>query len=108
MKYREEIHLECGQVKFEGHLEELQGELFLKILRSLETKPGKEYSFITKARALLNQFWFVLKDESIPDAWHETAVIEVQKRKTRPDDLKNVRNLHEKSNVCKFFGQIVD
>ena len=46
-------------------------------------------------------------NESEPDQWRDTNIIQIYKGKGSKDDLGNLRNIHTKLETPKFFGHMV-
>ena len=57
--------------------------------------------------ALYKLFYLVWKNEYIPIEWQKSSLVQLFKGKGCVSDLDNMRFIHNKSNIAKFFGQIV-
>ena len=66
------------------------------------TKAGKSLK-----NALLKLYKVVWDQETIPDSWRETTVIQLKKGNKDPTDLSNKRFIHIKPPIPKLFSQIV-
>ena len=93
-------------------LEDLPVELFDKALKRVSSKPGEKYKFIVRGGYSLKNALFVLfstvwKNESIPDSWHESELVQLWKGKGSKSILDNMRHLHIKKDTQKMFNQMV-
>ena len=96
----------------EDDMEELPIEVFQKTFENISRKHGNKYKFIINAGyslklALFHLFQVVWRTEKIPNSWHESTVIQIQKGKSDTKNLDNIRHLHDRDEFSKFFGQLV-
>ena len=78
----------------------------------MKAKPGSKYDIIIKSgpsliAALYKLCQSVWINESIPDLWKKSTLIQVYKGKGQKSDLDNMLHLHIKEEIPKFFGHIV-
>ena len=81
-------------------------------MKMLQRKGKKKYEFILNGGkslhdALFKLYSVVWKKEKKPDIWRDTIIIQSYKGKKDRKDLDNIRNLHTKPDVQKFFGHLV-
>ena len=100
MKDKEEVEVQLSREMFDASLDEL-------------AKKNKEkYAFILNGGidlkdALFKLFSTVWDTEERPDQWRQTTLIQLYKGKGDPRLLSNMRNIHIKRDIPKFFGHIV-
>ena len=87
-------------------------ELFNKSLNILKKKGGGKYDFLTKCgqslkAALYNLFKVIWDTERKPDMWRDTILLQLYKGRGPRESLENLRNIHTKMEIPKFFGHIV-
>ena len=58
-------------------------------------------------QALFNLFNIIWKNEQKPSSWCNSTIIQLYKGKGNKGDLDNMRHIHTKAEIPKFFGQIV-
>ena len=78
----------------------------------LHRKKSRKYEFILKGgnsllAALYKLFQVVWDREVKPDMWCNTVLIQLYKGKGPKSNLDNLRNIHTKMDIPKFFGNIV-
>ena len=91
---------------------EFSEHLFKTSLKILSKKRGNKYNFIIKSgpslkSALFKLFKVVWEQEKKPDLWRNTNLIQLFKGRGYRSDMNNMRNLHTKQDIPKFFGHIV-
>lgn len=75
-------------------------------------KPGDKYKFILKAGSFLKDalyrlFQVILKTERKPTIWCNSTLLQLFKGRGSKNVLDNMRHIHTKDEVPKFFGQVV-
>ena len=86
--------------------------MFMKAFEKIKSKPGMKYEFFKKAgnsllMAVYNLFRMVWRTERIPSKWLESTVIQLSKNKKKVGELPFMRNIHDRSELYKFFGLVV-
>ena len=92
--------------------EEFSVDLFNKVYRELQRKPGKKYDFIVKGGPSLKAVVMKLCEtvwvsENKPDAWRDSLLIQLNKNKPDKMNLDNKRHIHTKDPFQKFFSHMV-
>ena len=85
-KAKIELHEQRVKEKITDDYEELSFEMFVNALESVSRKPGKKYSFITKAgrslkEAIIFLFSEVWRTEKIPEGWKKSTLVQLYKGK---------------------------
>ena len=111
IEWKHEVHKVRMSEMIENDVE-MTNEMFFSTLDNLKKKGGTKYNLITKAgkslkNALLKLYKVVWDQETIPDSWRETTVIQLKKGNKDPTDLSNKRFIHIKPPIPKLFSQIV-
>ena len=106
------IHEERMKEKIDDDIDELPIDTFMKVFSELSKKPGLKYKFITKAgkslhKAVLNLFQIVWKTENLPKGWQESTLIQLKKGKMEDNDLQDIRHIHDRAELGKYFSHIV-
>ena len=93
-------------------MDNLTREQFDKVLRTVERKHKNKYKFILNGgislkNAIFSLFCSVWKNETIPEVWYNSLLVQIYKGKGSPNNLDNIRHIHLKEEVPKLFSQIV-
>ena len=106
------LHEERMLEQVENDMDNLTREQFDKALRTVERKHKNKYKFILNGgislkNALFSLFCSVWKNETIPEVWYNSLLVQIYKGKGSPNNLDNIRHIHLKEEVPKLFSQIV-
>ena len=111
LEFKQIVHRVRMEEKVDNDIE-FSEHLFQKSLKILSKKCGNKYNFIIKSgpslkSALFKLFKVVWEKEKKPDLWRNTILIQLFKGRGSRTDMNNMRNLHTKQDIPKFFGHIV-
>ena len=57
--------------------------------------------------AFYNLFRIIWRTEHIPKGWQESTVIKLRKGNLPPNNLNNVRHIHDRNQYLKVLGQMI-
>ena len=117
-EYKEDIFLKdmMHAVRMEEIIEDDISELSLVRFNStftkLTKKPVSKYDFIVKGGQVLKAALFrlcqlVWRTEALPDRWERSTLVQLYKGSGSRNVLDNMRHIHMKDEVPKFFGDLV-
>ena len=98
--------------KVDNTHESLSYQLFEETLKHLKKNKSEKYKFIIKSgpeykEALFKLFQLVWNKEEKPDQWNKDFIIQLYKGSGPKDQFKNLRNIHTKADIPKFFENMV-
>ena len=90
----------------------LTWELFEETLSDLKKKKKQKYKFLVEAGsdykvALFNLFKLIWDKEEKPQQWRNSLIVQLYKGKGAQDEFSNLRNIHMKLEIPKFFEHIL-
>ena len=96
----------------EDYVSELSLVRFNSTFTKLTKKPGSKYDFIVKGGQVLKATLFrlyqlVWRTEALPDRWERSTLVQLYKGSGSRNILDNMRHIHMKDEVPKFFGDLV-
>ena len=96
----------------EDDIEEISIEMFNTALKEVWQKKREKYEFLVKGgsdmkNALFTLFRKVWAEETIPERWTKTTLLQLYKMKGDFQELKNLRNIHLKDSMAKLFSMMI-